>query len=47
MASYAEETSEGKAWLIFGRMGRIIEDAAKTAGLTKTQFEDWEKIGGN
>ena len=29
----------------YGRIERIVDDAAKTAGLTKTQFEDWGQIG--
>ena len=44
MKSYDDETSEGGAELIFGRIGRIVEYAAETAGLTKTQFKDWGKI---
>ena len=38
--AYDEETSEGEVDLIYGRIGRILDDAAKTAGLTKTQFKD-------
>ena len=45
IAAYGEETAEEKSELIFGGIDRIIEDSTKTAGLTKTQFKDWKKIG--
>ena len=44
MKSYDEETEAGKADLIYGRIERIPDDAAKTAGLAKTQFNDWRQI---
>ena len=33
------------AELIFGRIERMVEDAEKTEGLTKTQFKDWGRLG--
>ena len=44
MKSYDEGTEEGGSELIFGRIDRIVEDAAKTAGLTNTQFKEWNQI---
>ena len=40
MKAYDEETEEGEAELVFGRIDRIVEDAAKTSRLKKTQFQE-------
>ena len=44
LGNYDEETSEGGADLIYGKSERILDDAAKTDGLTKKQFSDWGGI---
>ena len=44
MKAYDGETSAGEVDLVYGRIDRILEDASKTAGLTKTQFKDWGQI---
>ena len=43
--AYDEETALGKVDRIYGKLERILADAAKTAGITKKQFGDWEHIG--
>ena len=44
MEVYGEETAEEKVDLIYGRIGKMIDEAAKIAGITKKQYEDWKRI---
>ena len=44
MKVYNEETAAGKAHLIYGRLGRMIDEASKMSGLTQKQYRDWGKI---
>ena len=43
MASRDEETGRGKSGPFHGRIERILDNAAKIAGLAKTQYKDWGK----
>ena len=43
MAAYDEATAAGEGERIYGRIGRMIGGASKTAGMAETQFEDWGK----
>ena len=40
------ESGQGKVDLFHGRIDHILDDAAKNAGLTKTQYKCWKKEEG-
>ena len=42
--AYDEETSEGKAELVYGRLEHMIDSASEISGLTQKQYRDWRKI---
>ena len=44
MEAYDEDAAGGKVDLIYGRVGRMIDEAAKMSGLTQKQYRDWGKI---
>ena len=44
MAPYKAETDAGHAERIRGRIEKVIDDAAETAGQKNTQFRGWGKL---
>ena len=44
MRSYDEETSDGEAGRIYGRLEHVVDIASKISGLTQKQYRDWGEI---